>query len=259
MSGADQEFRAALDAANQRHVAACLAQGGFARIERLPGGRIVHLGPDGGPYREIKGARPLPPGRTGEARVVTLADPVLAKQRPLTLDRVMMDGVRYRPGRVHVLQLLVHGGHDAVTVRSLAVAMGQAEGPVGSLVVAMIGDGLAPRVGSFSGRPRTALYAVTDEGRRVLAKLTAIIDPDPAAVPVLDTREVRVLELFEGGRSLTLVKFSTAIGLGPQAMRKVLGAMTNRGLVKRQDHKQQQRWKASGRGREALVAARASA
>lgn len=257
MSGADQEYRAALDVANERHVAACLAQGGFARIEKLPSGGVVHLGPFG-LYRENPYGKPLPRPRPGNPVAAPVPDPVLANQRPLTLDRVMIDGVRYRPGRVLALQLLVHGGHDAVTIRSLAKAMGQAEGAIGTLVCAMVQDGLAERVGAFAGRPRTTLYGVTPEGRRLLARLTAIIDPDPSAPPVLDKREVTVLEMLGRG-SGTVAKFGDAIGLGPAGVRKLLAGMAGRNLLKRYHHKAQHRWKASSQGREALDAARSGA
>lgn len=260
MTGAEQDFRAALDVANQRHVAACLAQGGFARIVSMPGGGVVHLGPEGLPYRHDPDGRPgqVVQRARGEPIRSTVPEPVLARQRPLTLDRVMMDGVRYRPGRVLALQLLANGGHDAVTVRSLAMAMGECRGAVGTLIVAMVGDGLAARVGSFAGRSRTALYTITDKGRRILAKLTATIDPDPNAVPVLDMREVTVLEAMGGG-SATLAKASAAIGLGEGVTRKVLATMGDRGLIKRYRHKVQHRWKVSSRGREALAAAKAGA
>lgn len=259
MSGEIKDERAAWMAGDDRHVAACLAQGGFARVVIDPArGGVLHIGPDGAPWRHIPDGVPLPAGRTGKVVPLVIPDPVLVRQEPLTVQRVMLDGVRYRPGRVHALQLLADGGVASVTVRSLAKAMDTEEGPVGSLIVAMVGDGLTAHVGKFAGRPRTALYAITDQGRQVLAKLTAMLNPDPSAAPVLDTREVRVLDVL-GRRTMNLSQLVRELGLGQVTMRTLLASMTERRLLKRQVYGSQHRWRATSRAREALSAGRAAA
>ena len=186
------------------------------------------------------------------------SEPALARQRRLTVERVIMDGVRYNPHRVLAMQLLAHGGLASTSVRALSEAMDVGENSVGTLINFMIGDGLAKRVGTHPTRTRAGLYTITDEGRRVLRKLTAIIDADPDALPVLDLREARVLEAV-GQRSMNLPKFADVIGLGPQATRRLLAGMAHRRLMRRLDRKQFGHWKASSLGRKALAAARSGA
>lgn len=249
MSGEHDFQAAAFKAGDERHVAMCLAQGGFARIVALGEGRVAHVNLRGEPYRhdpngrppKVKAALPPEPPPKAEPRVL----PALTV---LTSERVDIGGARYNAQTILALQHLVEAGALGVSARPLAAALKVSRSSAVFLLSQAVKDGCASKAARAPGSACEALYVVEPKGRDLLAQIRGVVTGS-----ILSDRDVQLVGALEG-RSLRPTALGKKLGVCVGTIRSGLASAKARGLVVSIRRGRSFFWRATPAGRKAMKA-----
>lgn len=253
MSGEHDFQAAAFKAGDERHVAMCLAQGGFARVVALGDGRVAHVNLHGGLYRHD------PDGRPPKARTAPPAEPppkaeprTLPALTVLTSERLEIGGARLNPQTILTLQHLVEAADLGVSARPLARALKVSRSSAVFLLSQAVKDGLASKTGRAPGSSWETLYVAEPKGRDLLAQIRGV-----ATGSVLSDRDVQIVGALEG-RSLRPTALGKKLGVCVGTIRSGLASAKARGLVVSIRRGRSWFWRATPSARKAMKALEAS-
>lgn len=245
MSGElEKAERRAFGAGDERHVALCLAQGGFARIVALGDGRVAHVNLHGGIYRHDPDGKP-PRQTTARNTAPVAEDRPLPSLTPLLSKRVEIGGRRFTPPMIHALHLVVAVGEAGLSARPLAKALKiSRSGAVGHLASLRTG-GFVSQIARAPGPHWEAVYGGTKAGRDLLARIEALTSG------ALSKRDVALLTVL-ARRTLQPRQISARLALCLATTREALKAASDLGLVVSVRRGRQHFWRSTPYARRAL-------
>ena len=252
MSGeTEKEERRAFLAGDKRHVAMCLAQGGFARIVPLVGGGVLHVNLHGRQYRHDPNGLPPPPSEErGEPEADVPAKPplrLLPAIEPLVTRRLVVDGVRFGRELVWALQHLIAAGGQGVSAGQIKIALKTTSSTAKYLLRTLSSYGLALKGERSPDTGWEYPYTPTPAGVAKLSRLERELRGE-----VLADREAALLGALER-RSMRVQRIAKRMGLPMNAVRDQLAKGKARGLVTHARRGRSFYWSATPKGRKELA------